>query len=95
MEKDLHNIIIRPILSEKSTQLRDASNIYCLQVATNATKSDIKEALKKIYNVSMIKCSLVNVQGKKKRRRFIEGRTNNWKKAYVRLKEGDKLDIGI
>ncbi len=95
MEKELQNIIIRPVLSEKTTRLRDLYNIYCFEVAKYATKHDIKEAFKKIYNVTVEKCNIVNVRGKKKRRRFIEGRTRSWKKVYVRLKQGEKLDIGI
>ncbi len=95
MEKELQNIIIRPVISEKTTRLRDSYNIYCFEVAKNATKHDIKEALKKIYNVTVERCNIVNVKGKKKRRRFIEGRTRSWKKAYVKLRQGDKLDIGV
>ncbi|MBN1897652.1 MAG: 50S ribosomal protein L23 [Spirochaetes bacterium] len=95
MEKELYKIIVRPLFSEKTTGLRDSKNIYCFQVDKQATKQDVKEALKKIYNVNIVKCNIVNVPGKKKRRRFVEGRTSSWKKAYVKLKQGEKIDIGV
>lgn len=97
MEKDLYNIIIRPIMTEKITRLRDdlKQNIYCFEVAKEATKHDIKLALKKLYNITPEKINIVNVKGKPKRRRFIEGETKSIKKAYVKLKKGEKIDIGI
>ncbi len=93
MEKDFNKIILRPIISEKSTDLKEKGNFYCFEVHKDVSKLDIKDAIKKAYNVNVIKVNVMNIRGKRKRRRFVEGRRRDWKKAYVKLKEGEKIEI--
>ncbi len=93
MEKSFDKIIIRPVVSEKSTALKDKNNVYCFEVHRDAGKHDIKNVINKVFEVNVRKVNVVNVKGKKKKKRFKEGRTKSWKKAYVKLKEGEKIDI--
>lgn len=93
MEKNFDKIILKPIISEKSTALREISNVYCFEVHKEATKHDIKNALQKVYEVNIIRVNIVNVKGKVKRRKFKEGKKRDWKKAYVKLKAGEKIEI--
>ena len=93
MEKDFDKIIFRPLISEKSTALRESRNVYCFEVHKDASKHDIKNAIKKVYDVNVMKVNVINVKGKKKRRRFKEGKRKDWKKAYVKLKKGEEINI--
>ncbi len=93
MEKVFDKIILRPVISEKSTALKNSGNIYCFEVHKDATKHDIKNVIKKVYEVNVMRVNVINIKGKKKRRRFKEGKRRDWKKAYVKLKEGEKIEI--
>lgn len=93
MEKDFNKVILRPVISEKSTALKDKGNIYCFEVHKEATKHDIKNFISKIYNVHIERINVMNVKGKIKRKRFQEGKKKDWKKAYVKLKKGEKIEI--
>ena len=92
MEKNFDKIILKPIISEKSTALKDIGNIYCFEVHPDATKLDIKQVIQKVYEVHVEKVNVVNIKGKKKRRRFREGKRKDWKKAYIKLKKGEKIE---
>jgi len=92
MERDFDKIILRPIISEKSTALKEKGNVYCFEVHTDAAKHDNKNAIRKVYDVNVVKVNVINMQGKKKRKRFKEGKRKDWKKAYVKLKEGEKIE---
>lgn len=91
--KEIYSIIKRPILTEKSTIERMNRNRYYFEVDIGATKKQIKEAVKKLFNVNVIDVRTMRVRGKT---RYI-GRTlskkPNWKKAIVTLKEGEHIDI--
>lgn len=93
MEKSIEQIIIRPIVTEKCTDIREAKNVYGFVVHKDATKHEVKNAVKKIYSVAVEKVNIMNVKGKTKRRRMVEGKQRDWKKAYVKLKQGEKLQI--
>ena len=68
-------------------------NKYIFRVAEGANKIQIKQAVEEIYNVRVTKVNTVKTRGKWKRLRYQEGKTPDWKKAIVTLKEGDKIDI--
>lgn len=89
---DLHDVLIEPLLSEKATILRE-QNKYVFKVAPSATKFQIKEAVSKLFNVKVVKCTTVNVSGKEKRVRGKPGRTSDWKKAIVRLAPGETIKV--
>ncbi len=88
-----HDIIIRPVLTEKSTQLREAQNKYCFAIRQNANKSEVKRAVEETLNVKVKDVRIVNVLGKEKRLGRFVGKRPDWKKAIVTLKEGEKIPL--
>ncbi len=91
--RDPHEIILRPVLTEKALQLKEKENKIVVEVARDANKIEIKQAFEALFNVKVEKVATVNVKPKKKRLGRFEGRTRAWKKAIVTLREGEKLDF--
>ncbi|MDX2300656.1 MAG: 50S ribosomal protein L23 [Xanthomonadaceae bacterium] len=87
------SVLRAPRVSEKSARLQEASNQYVFEVATTATKADVKAAVEQLFNVKVEAVNVLNVKGKTKSFRFREGRRNDWRKAYVRLAEGQTIDV--
>ena len=92
-EAKLYSIIRAPRVSEKTARLQEVSNQYVFEVATDATKADIKVAVEKLFDVKVEAVNVVNVKGKTKSFKFREGRRNDWRKAYVKLAEGQSIDV--
>ena len=90
---DPHQIIIRPVISEKSYNLIEIENQYTFQVDRRANKNQIKRAVEEAFDVKVYKVNTVNVKSKPKRQGLTRGRTAAWKKAVVRLAEGDRIDL--
>lgn len=88
----LEDVLIEPVLSEKATLLRDESK-YVFKVAPAASKTEIMEAVRKLFGVKVVSCTTVNVRGKLKRIRTRAGRTSDWKKAIVRLAPGETIKV--
>ncbi len=88
-----HDIIVRPVLTEKSTQLREAQNKYCFIVRPNANKSEVKRAVEETLNVKVESVRIVNILGKEKRLGRFSGKRPDSKKAIITLKEGEKLTL--
>lgn len=88
-----HDIILRPVLTEKSTQLREAQNKYCFMVRPNANKSEVKRAVEETLSVKVESVHIVNILGKEKRLGRFSGKRPDWKKAIVTLKEGEKIAL--
>ena len=86
------DILIEPILSEKANMLRE-ENKYVFKVAMSADKIKIKEAVRRLYNVHPISCTVMIVGGKPKRLRYRKGHTADWKKAIVRLPADEKIAV--
>jgi large subunit ribosomal protein L23 len=86
-------IIIRPIVTEKSTLLREKYNKYMFVVNKCANKILIKDAVKKIFNVAPTAVNIINVKGKKKRVRYRYGYTSSYKKAIISLNKNDKIGL--
>jgi large subunit ribosomal protein L23 len=86
-------IIIRPILTEKATYLREKLNKYSFVVNKNADKIQISNAINELFNVKPEKINVVNCHGKMKRVRYKYGFTSSFKKCIVTLKKGDKIGI--
>ncbi|HEY4612426.1 MAG TPA: 50S ribosomal protein L23 [Bacteroidota bacterium] len=89
-------IIVRPIVTEKMSLLQDKQRQYAFEVDSKANKIEISRAVAKKFNVTVENVRTMSVKGKHKMQltkagRF-QGRTRNWKKAIVTLKEGDKID---
>jgi len=87
------SVIRAPRVSEKTARLQEVSNQYVFEVATNATKSDVKSAVEQLFNVKVESVNVLNVKGKIKSFRSREGRRGDWRKAYVRLAEGQTIDV--
>lgn len=85
-------IIIKPLITEKAHFL-SAGNVYTFAVAKEAGKKEVASAVKKIYGVSPKSVAIVRIKGKRVYVRGREGRTNDKTKAYVSLKEGDKINL--
>jgi len=85
-------ILIEPVLSEKANVLREEGK-YVFKVDPRATKLQIKEAVRKLYNVHPVSCNVMVVGGKPKRQRSRPGYTSSWKKAIVRLSKDEKISI--
>ena len=89
----LHQVLRRPIVSEKSTNVAESSQQVVFEVLTDATKNEIKTAVESLFEVSVEGVQVINVRGKVKRFGKTPGKRTNWKKAYVRLAEGDDIDF--
>ena len=89
----LYNVIRAPRVSEKTARLQEISNHYVFEVATTATKADIKVAVEKLFDVKVEAVNVVNVKGKNKAFKFRMGRRPDWRKAYVKLAEGQSIDV--
>lgn len=89
---DINDIIIRPILSEKSTEMSETGK-YVFRVSMRANKHLIKKAIKDIFKVTPDKVNVMRVRGHRKRVRHQYGLTPAWKKAIVTLKKGEKIEL--
>ena len=85
-----HHILQNYHLSEKSNFL-STSGRYVFRVAKSANKLEVKKAIEKVYDVHVTGVNMVNTKGKLRRQGRITGRTSNWKKAYVTLKQGETI----
>ncbi len=85
-------VLIEPVLSEKANGLREEGK-YVFKVSPQATKIQIKEAVRRLFNVHPISCTVMVVGGKPKRLRGRAGYTANWKKAIVRLPKDEKIAL--
>lgn len=89
----LMNILLSPLVSEKSALIADKANQFAFKVATDATKPEIAEAVELMFDVKVDQVRTVNMKGKQKRFGAVLGKRNNWKKAYVRLQDGHDIDF--
>jgi large subunit ribosomal protein L23 len=89
--KDPHKIILRPVITEKSTMLKDAGRVICFEVARGANKIEIKNAIEHLFKTKVASVRTQAVTGKVRRVGRNTGRTKDWKKAYVRLRDGEKM----
>jgi len=91
VKKDPYKIILRPVITEKSSWLKDKNREVCFEVDPRANKIEIKEAAEALFKVKVERVRIVKKKGKRKRVGRNEGWTKDWKKAYVKLKEGEKM----
>lgn len=87
---DHSDILIEPVITEKANTLREQDK-YVFIVHPEATKTQIKAAIKKLFNVKVVSCTTMNIMGKMKRLRTKAGRTSSYKKAIVRLEKGQTI----
>lgn len=89
--KNPYQIVLRPVLTEKSTMLKDVNREVCFEVDRRANKEEIKKAVEQLFKVKVERVRTQNKRGKMKRVGRSQGKKKDWKKAYVKLKEGEKM----
>ena len=90
----LYSIILGPHISEKATIMAETRNQVAFKVINDASKTEVKEAVEKIFKVSVTGLQILNVKGKSKRTaRGSIRKKSNWKKAYVQLAQGQEIDF--
>src|SRR6195952_4719728 len=87
----LFNVLRRPLITEKGMGVKETQNTLVFEVALNATKTEVKQAVETLFKVSVIGVRTATVEGKERRRGKFTGYRPDWKKAYVRLKQGEKM----
>ncbi len=91
--REPHEIIRRPLITEKGTGLKDHANHYLFEVARDANKIEIRRAIESLFRVKVLAVRTLSVRGKEKRVGRFVGRTPDWKKAIATLKEGDSIEF--
>ncbi len=87
------NVLRSQHISEKSARLQERSNQYVFDVAPQATRADVKAAVEELLDAKVERVNILNVKGKRKTFRFRAGRRGGWRKAYVKLVEGQSIDL--
>ncbi len=93
MKNEIYNVVIRPLVTEKGTHQSQTRNAYAFEVAAEANKAQIKQAVEKIYNVKVLRVRTANRKGKPRRTRMQYGTTRHWKKAVVVLHDEYHIDL--
>jgi len=88
-----NKILYQALISEKATLSQEKSNCYTFKVAKNANKHQIKRAVENAFNVKVMNVATSNVMGKSKRLGRFQGKRSDWKKAFIWIKEGDKIEL--
>ena len=88
---DIRDAIVRPLLTEKSSLLKERHGVLCFEVAPSATKIDIRRAIEKLLGAKVAEVRTSITRGKLKRQGRFVGRRSDWKKAYVTLRAGEKM----
>lgn len=89
----LMQVLLSPVISEKSAMMADQSNQVCFKVVADANKTEIKQAVELLFEVDVEDVRVLNQKGKTKRFGQIMGKRNDARKAYVRIKEGQDIDF--
>ena len=87
----LYNVIRRPLITEKGLSVKETEGTLVFDVAPDATKTEVKQAVESLFKVKVTGVRTANVLGKERRRGKFTGFRPDWKKAYVRLKAGEKM----
>ncbi len=90
---DNTNVIIKPLVTEKTTHQQETRNTYAFQVSQHANKGQIRRAVEQIYNVKVVDVRTLNRKGKPRRARNKMTKTSDWKRALVRLEENSRIEL--
>ena len=93
MKTELYSIIKSPYLTEKVSSLMEETNQYAFKVDVNATKLQIKKAVEGYFSVNVENVNVIKVKGKNKRSRYRIKKRPDWKKAYVKLADGQSIEV--
>ena len=89
----LYRVLLTPRVTEKSTRVGEVSNQYVFRVVKDANKAEVRGAVEMLFDVNVESVRMVNVKGKRKSFRMNPGKRSDWKKAYVRVQEGQVIDF--
>ena len=89
----LYKVLLSPRMTEKTTRVGESSNQYVFKVTSDSNKTEIKKAVEKLFEVNVESVRIVNVKGKSKTFKLRPGKRSDWKKAYVRVQEGQVIDF--
>ena len=89
----LYKVLLAPRMTEKSTRIGESSNQYVFKVTSDSNKAEITEAVETSFEDNVESVRIVNVKGKSKTFKLRAGKRNDWKKAYVRVQEGQVIDF--
>ncbi|GAB3373742.1 50S ribosomal protein L23 [Spongiibacter taiwanensis] len=91
----IYKVLLGPHVSEKAATSAELNNQVVLKVLPSATKLEVKKAVEKLFKVNVLDVRTVNMKGKVKRNRFGLAKKSDWKKAYVRLEQGQDIDFAV
>lgn len=94
-QERVFKVLLAPHITEKAAMASEAGNQIVFKVATDANKLEIKKAVEQLFDVKVDDVRVVNVKGKTRRTKFGVGRRSDWRKAYVRLAEGQEIDFAV
>ena len=89
----IFKVLLRPHFTEKATSAANSTNQVVFKVVKDATKPEIKAAVEKLFDVKVLGVSVALMKGKTKQTKYGLGKRSNWKKAYVRLEQGQEIDF--
>ena len=93
MRMDAHTVIVRPLLTEKGVRKQTENNIYGFEVNVKATKKAVKAAVEELFDVHVVNVRTMTRKGKPRVVRYKRCRTPEWKKALVKIREGESIDL--
>jgi large subunit ribosomal protein L23 len=88
---NVYEVLRGPIITEKSTDMKEDQRTVCFKVARDATKTEVRKAVEQLFGVKVASVRTATVRGKVKRYGRFEGKRPDWKKAFVTLREGEKM----
>lgn len=94
-QERVFQVLVGPHVSEKAAIVADASNQYVFRVALDASKAEIKKSVEQLFKVKVSEVNTLRVKGKVKRNKFGFSTKSTWKKAYVRLEQGQEIDFAV
>jgi large subunit ribosomal protein L23 len=93
MSRDVRQIVLRPLMTEKHMRLKEEQNVVAFQVRPDANKVEIRMAVETVFSVKVASVRTASFEGKLKRMGRFQGRRRDWKKALVKLAPGHKIDL--
>jgi len=94
-QERMYQVLLGPVISEKAAMAGESANQVVFKVTSDATKTEIKAAIEQLFEVKVEGVRVLNVKGKTKRTRHGIGKRSDWKKAYVRLEQGQDIDFAV
>lgn len=93
LQLEPHQIVLRPLVTEKGFHKAERQNVYAFEVSTLANKDDIRHAVEELFDVTVVRVNTQNRKGKPRRTRARQGNTKAWKKAIVKLHGEDRINF--